>query len=303
MNDMIPFSTNLVPDYIREEGQSELTKSLMQKMGGVNKRISIRGKVFRLIVNGEEVAKAKDVLDVVVVNQAKDVSRTYYAGTYDPAAEAAPPTCWSADSKTPHPSVENPPSKSCADCPMNIAGSGQGTTRACRFKQRIAVVLASDLASGVHMLELPATSLFGKGDIAHMPYQQYFKYVASQGHSIDRLITRLEFDDDADTPKLFFSPIGFPSREALPKLVDFGQSPEAKMAVTMTVYQADKGQKALPSLKDAIKANGGEVEEVDEPEVKPAKKKETVAAKPDVNSVLAKFANKSKPAATEVDDE
>jgi hypothetical protein len=301
MSDMIPFNAGMVPDYIRSEGQSELTKDLMQKMGGTNKRISIRGKVFRLIVNGEEVAKKKDALDVVIVNVAKDVSRTYYAGTYDPTADAVPPTCWSADSKAPHPSVENPQHSNCNDCPMNIAGSGQGTTRACRFKQRIAVVLADDLDSGVHMLELPATSLFGKGDIAHMPYQQYFKYVASQNHSIDRLITRISFDDDADTPKMFFSPIGFPSREAMPKLIEFGQSPEAKLAVTLTVYQADKGQKALPSLKDAIKANGGEVDEDEEPKVKAKKPADVVPAKPDVSAVLAKFANKKR--ATEVDDE
>jgi len=301
MSDMIPFNANRVPDYIREAGQSELTKGLMQKMGNVNKRISIRGKVFRLIVNGEEVAKAKNQLDVVIVNVAKDVSRTYYAGTYDPTADAAPPTCWSADSKTPHPSVDNPLASNCNDCPMNIAGSGKGTTRACRFKQRIAVVLADDLSSGVHMLELPATSLFGKGDIAHMPYQQYFKYVASQGHSIDRLVTRLSFDDDADTPKLFFTPIGFPSRESLPELVELGQSPEAKMAVTLTVYQSDKGQKALPSLKDAIKANGGSVEDEEEVLVKPAKPKASVPAKPEVGDILAKLANKKR--SVEVDDE
>lgn len=301
MSDMIPFNASRVPDYIREAGQSELTKGLMQKMGGTNKRISIRGKVFRLVVNGEEVAKKKDGLDVVIVNVAKDVSRTYYAGTYDPTADAAPPTCWSADSKNPHPSVENPQHSNCADCPMNIAGSGQGTTRACRFKRRIAVVLADDLGSGVHMLELPATSLFGKGDIAHMPYEQYFKYVASQGHSIDRLVTRISFDDDADTPKLFFTPIGFPSREALPELVELGQSTEAKMAVTLTVYQSDKGQKALPSLKDAIKSNGGEVDEDEEPTVKPAKPKASVPAKPEVGDILAKLANKKR--SVEVDDE
>jgi len=301
MSDMIPFNASRVPDYIREAGQSELTKDLMQKMGGTNKRISIRGKVFRLVVNGEEVAKKKDGLDVVIVNVAKDVSRTYYAGTYDPTADAAPPTCWSADSKNPHPSVENPQHSNCADCPMNIAGSGQGTTRACRFKRRIAVVLADDLGSGVHMLELPATSLFGKGDIAHMPYEQYFKYVASQGHSIDRLVTRISFDDDADTPKLFFTPIGFPSRESLPELVELGQSTEAKMAVTLTVYQSDKGQKALPSLKDAIKSNGGEVDEDEEPTVKPAKPKASVPAKPEVGDILAKLANKKR--SVEVDDE
>jgi len=296
---MIPFSAG-VPAHIREAGQSELTKGLMQSVRS-GRRISIRGKMFRLVVSGEEIAKRPDSIDVVIVNVAKDISRVYYEGAYDPKAEASPPTCWSTDSKVPHPSVENPQSRNCNDCPMNIAGSGQGATRACRFKRRIAVVLADDLDSGVHMLELPATSLFGKGDIAHMPYEQYFKYVASQGHSIDRLITRISFDDDAEAPKMFFTPIGFPSREALPELVELGQSTEAKMAVTLTVYQSDKGQKALPSLKDAIKSNGGSVEDEEEVLVKPAKPKASVPAKPEVGEILAKLANKKR--SVEVDDE
>lgn len=284
MNDMILSKNNSVPDYIRESGQSDLTKDLMQKMGGTNKRISIRGKMFRLVVGGEEVAKRPESLDVVVVNIAKDVSRTYYAGAYDPKAEAAPPTCWSADSKVPHPSVENPQHKNCRDCPMNIEGSGQGTTRACRFKRRIAVVLAEDLDAGVHMLELPATSLFGKGkDDKTMPFEQYFRYVASQNHSIDRLVTRMRFDDDADTPKLYFSAVAFPTREMMPKLIEYGQSEEAKMAVIMTVYQVDKKESSEPS----------------EPVVRSAKK-ETPSPKPDVSEALSKFANKG--ASKDVDD-
>jgi hypothetical protein len=87
----------------------------------------------------------------------------------------------------------------------------------------------------------------------------------------------------------------------LPELVELGQSTEAKMAVTLTVYQSDKGQKALPSLKDAIKSNGGSVEDEEEVLVKPAKKKETVAAKPEVGDILAKLANKKR--SVEVDDE
>lgn len=285
MSDMILSKGNSVPDYIREAGQSSLTKDLLQKMGGMNKRISIRGKMFRLVVNGEEVAKRSEYLDVVVVNIAKDVSRTYYAGAYDPKAEAAPPTCWSADSKVPHPSVENPQHKNCRDCPMNIEGSGTGTTRACRFKRRIAVVLAEDLEAGVHMLELPATSLFGKGrDDKTMPFEQYFRYVASQNHSIDRLITRMRFDDDADTPKLYFSAVAFPTREMMPKLIEYGQSEEAKMAVVMTVYQVDK--------KD-------DTSDDSEPVVRAAKK-ESAPTKPDVSEALNKFVKKS--AAKEVDD-
>ena len=309
MSNMIPFNANAVPDYIREEGQSELTKSLMSKVGTGVKRVSIKGGKFRLIVGGEEIARlpAGTPLDVIIVNVAKDVSRTYYAGAYDPKADAAPPTCWSADSKVPHPSVAEPQHSNCNDCPMNIKGSGQGDTRACRFKQRIAVVLAEDISAGVHMLELPATSLFGKGDVSHMPFQQYVKYVGSQSHSVDRLITRITFDEASEAPKLFFAPIGWPSRESMVQVKEMAQSPEAKLAVTMTVYQADQ-PKALPSLKDAIAANGGKAEAPEEeeeslPKVKPAKPKETVTAKPEVNAILSKFANKKRAVETEVDDE
>lgn len=312
MSKMIPFSANAVPDYIREEGQSELTKSLMSRMGGTSKRISIRGKVFRLVVGGEEIAKRQESLDVIVVHVAKDVSRTYYEGAYDPKAEAKPPTCWSADSKTPHPSVENPVHSNCNECPMNIKGSGSGNNRACRFKRRIAVVLADDLNAGVHMLELPATSLFGKGDVAHMPYEQYFKYVSTQGHSIDRLITRMSFDEDSDQPKLFFAPIGFPPKEWISKLVEYSASPEAKMAVTLTVYQSD--QKALPNLKEAIEqtakaskkpvaveADGPDDEEEESlPVVKAAKPKEQPTAKRNVLSVMEEFANRKR---KDVDDD
>ena len=70
MSNMIPFSSSMVPDYIREEGQSELTKSLMQRVGNSVKRVSIKGGKFRLIVGGEEVARlpAGQPLDVIIVN-------------------------------------------------------------------------------------------------------------------------------------------------------------------------------------------------------------------------------------------
>jgi hypothetical protein len=289
MTDMIPFSAG-VPAHIREAGQSELTKGLMQSVRS-GRRISIRGKMFRLVVSGEEIAKRPDSIDVVIVNVAKDISRVYYAGSYDPKAEASAPTCWSTDSKVPHPSVENPQSRNCNDCPMNVKGSGQGQSRACRFKRRIAVVLADSIDSGVHMLELPATSLFGTGDLTHMPYEQYFKYVSGLNHSIDRVVTRISFDEDSDAPKMFFAPIGFPSAEMMPKLAEYGASLEAKSAVTMTVYQADRPRLGAPA--EAVESA---------PVVKPSRKEATAApVKKDLNSVLSKFAGTSKSADT--DDE
>lgn len=274
-NELIQFNLNNVPDYIRE-GQSELTKSLMENMGSSLKRISIRGGKFRCVVGGEEVARIdKDYLDVVIVQVAKDPARQYYAGAYDPKAESAPPICWSSDSRKPHPNVEQPQAESCNDCPQNIAGSGQGTSKACRLSKRIAVVLADDINAGVYMLQLPATSVFGKGDSAHMPYDQYFKFVVSQNQSIDRLVTRIRFDENSDAPKLYFTAVAYPPQEAIGKLVEYTNSQEAKMAITMTVN----------ANKPRVLTNG-------EPEVVKAgakKSEKPVAGKPELTAAIKKF--------------
>jgi hypothetical protein len=274
-NELVQFSLTSVPDYLREE-QSELTKSLMQNMGSSLKRISIRGRKFRCVVGGEEVARIdKDYMDVVIVQVAKDPARQYYPGAYDPKAEAAPPACWSADSRVPHPSVEDPQAKSCAECPQNIAGSGQGSSKACRLSKRIAVVLADDMNSGVYMLQLPATSVFGKGDAAHMPYDQYFKFISSQNQSIDRIVTRIRFDDDSDAPKLYFSAVAYPPKEALSLLVEYGKSQEAKMAITMSVVKKAEGAPRIAAPA--------------EPTVRAAKPEKAPTAKPSVADAISKF--------------
>ena len=274
-NELVQFSLTSVPDYLREE-QSELTKSLMQNMGSSLKRISIRGRKFRCVVGGEEVARIdKDYMDVVIVQVAKDPARQYYPGAYDPKAEAAPPACWSADSRVPHPSVEDPQAKSCAECPQNIAGSGQGSSKACRLSKRIAVVLADDMNSGVYMLQLPATSVFGKGDAAHMPYDQYFKFISSQNQSIDRIVTRIRFDDDSDAPKLYFSAVAYPPKEALSLLVEYGKSQEAKMAITMSVVKKAEGAPRIAAPA--------------EPTVRAAKPEKAPTAKPSVTEAINKF--------------
>jgi hypothetical protein len=274
--ELVQFSLTSVPDYLREE-QSDLTKSLMENMGSSLKRISIRGRKFRCVVGGEEVARIdKDYMDVIIVNVAKDPARQYYPGAYDPKAEAAPPVCWSADSRVPHPSVEEPQGKSCAECPQNIAGSGQGTSKACRLSKRIAVVLLDDLNSGVYMLQMPATSVFGKGDAAHMPYDQYFKFISSQNQSIDRIVTRIRFDDDSDAPKLYFSAVAYPPKEALSLLVDYGKSQEAKMAITMSVAKKLDGPKQIPAPA--------------EPTVRATKAEKGPTAKASLTDAINKFA-------------
>lgn len=228
-------------------GLDEITKRLL---GNSNyKRISIKGGKFRMIVNGQETARAPgSTMDVVIVNAAPHVSRTFYAKTYDPTSVGLP-DCWSNDGVRPDPKAAMPQGKSCETCPQNIAGSGQnGKGRACRYSRRLAVVLANDVAhSDVYQLQLPAASLFGKAQNGNMPLDAYVKQLAGFNHSITGVVTELRFDENAESPKLFFRAVR-PLEEAEFLVVkEKGQSEEATAAITFNPSQMDTAKKAEPA--------------------------------------------------------
>ena len=90
-----------MPSFLKNAEMDETTKALIGSGGSGNKRISIKGNVFRMIANGEEVATNEDrAMNVVVVRSAPGVSRTYYEGQYR-EGENASPVCWSADGRVP----------------------------------------------------------------------------------------------------------------------------------------------------------------------------------------------------------
>ena len=161
------FNPSNVPAFARN---AELSATTLALAGGVNtnagmKRVSIKGGVFRLLSGGKEIASIEDRhLDVIVVKAAPKVSRIFYAGSYDKDAAAAAPDCTSADGEKPDAGVKNKQSSNCSTCPQNIAGSGNGQSRACRYQQRLAVVLANNPDGDVLQVTLPATSIFGKED-------------------------------------------------------------------------------------------------------------------------------------------
>ena len=155
-----------LPAHLQSLELDDTTKALMGSGGSGSKRISIEGGVWRLLVNGKEIAQKEERnLNVVIVAASSKVARTYYAGTYKKGV-SAPPDCWSANGDYPDKSVEAPQATGCANCPQNIKGSGQGEGRACRFSQRIAVVLDNDVGGDVFQLVLPSTSIFGEGEAA-----------------------------------------------------------------------------------------------------------------------------------------
>ena len=282
MSNVTLFSSSNVPAFARNNELSETARALTGGgAGSSTKRISIKGGVFRLVAGGKEIASIEDRhLDVVIVRAAPKVSRIFYAGAYD-AAAITRPDCWSNDGEKPDASIAEPQNKTCMGCPQNEAGSGNGNSRACRFQQRLAVVLENNMDGDVLQLTLPATSIFGKEDGDKRPLQAYARFLAAQNPPVnpEQIVTRMKFDTKAESPKLFFSPVRWLTDDEYPSVVTQGESEDAKRAVTMTVAQAD-GVKAAPMTlpgKAPAAAKAAPVED-DEPAPKAAKAPKTKPA-------------------------
>ena len=154
MSNLTTFNPSQLPAFARKGELSAIAKALTGGGTGTSmKRISTKGGVFRLIAGGKEVAAIDDRhLDVVIVNAAPKVSRTFYASQFV-EGEAKAPDCWSADGDLPDATASQPQAKSCATCPQNIKGSGQGDSRACRFSQRLAGVILIGLGVRLALAE------------------------------------------------------------------------------------------------------------------------------------------------------
>ena len=288
MSDLALLNQNL-PAHLREVEVDETTKALMGGSGSAGKRISIRGGVFRMLVDGKEVAQNEDrSMNVVIVAANKSVSRTFYAGDYEEGKNIAP-DCWSHDGVSPDVKVEEPQSSKCATCPQNIAGSAkQGGGRACRYSQRLAVMLENDLQGDIYQLTLPAQSIFGNVENGKMPLQAYAKFLGGHGLPITAVVTEMRFDTASATPKLTFKAVRPLEADEMATCQEKGQSAEAKAAIASTPAMMDGAKPkadAAPAPKAAPKVAAEEVAEATEP-TKRAKK----AAPKDVSEILDDWA-------------
>jgi len=293
MSDLTLFNASQVPDFARNNELSETALALTGGgAGGSTKRISIKGGVFRLISGGKEIASIEDRhLDVIIVKAAPKVSRIFYAGSYDKDAPAAPPDCWSNDGEKPDASAKNKQAQTCLSCPQNQAGSGQGNSRACRYQQRLAVVLENNPGGDVLQLTLPATSVFGKEDGDKRPLQAFARHLALSNPPInpEQIVTRMKFDTKAESPKLFFAPVRWLTNEEYAVVKTQADSADANRAVVMTVAQTD-GVKNAPALLGKAPVVEAE-EEAPAPKAKTTKKKAEVAeddSEPEVRKESAK---------------
>lgn len=253
MSEMTLFSkTNSAVAALLRQVEDNVTDRLTGgSTGSNNRRISIEGGVFREFVGGKEVRKSEDrALKIVIVNAAP-VSRMFFEGTYV-KGQKTKPTCWSSDTQRPDAAVPDDTKQAtyCKDCPQHVKGSGQGDSRACRFQQRIAVVLASDtdIDNKVYQVTLPSTSVFGDVNDQKMPLQAYGRHLKAHGMPSIGLVTEMRFDTDSATPKLVFKPVRPLEEEEVRAVLELQNHEDTIRAITLNVSQMD-GVISAPKLE------------------------------------------------------
>jgi hypothetical protein len=293
MSNVSLFNPSQVPAFARNNELSDTAKALTGGGAGAGiKRVSIKGGVFRLVSGGKEIASIDDRhLDVIIVKAAPKVSRVFYMAKYD-AENPAGPDCWSNDGEKPDASIDSPQAVTCMSCPQNIAGSGNGNSRACRYQQRLAVVLENNPTGDVLQLTLPATSIFGKEEGDKRPLQAFARYLAVQSPPInpEQIVTRMRFDTKAEAPKLFFQPMRWLTDDEYAIVQRQSTTADAQRAVVMTVAAADGITKAAPIALPGKPPAAEEDEAPAKPKAKKAKAEvvEDDGSEPEVRKDAAK---------------
>ena len=278
--------------------------------GGVN-RLSIRGGVFRKVVNGQEVGELEQRSIKTVLVKTAPISRMYFAGQYV-AGQTSPPKCWSSDTSSGRPArdvlASDRQSETCFDCKQNIKGSGAGEGRACRYSQRVALLLADvegNIKSGqTYQLSLPATSVFGDNK-QKMGLQTYARQLDGQAAPLAAVLTEIRFDTESSTPKLCFKPLRMLAQEELEIALEKQQDAETEKLIALSVKPKEdstpvaipqlpelkaKVESATPKVVEAVVGEEEEEEEEEEPTIKVSKKKKPESpADIDLASLLDEF--------------
>jgi hypothetical protein len=257
---------------------SDLTKSVATSVA-VNRIQTNTNGTFKRFVKGEQVGRAiRGEFNAIIVSMLPKVSRTFYAGKYDPDAKPTLPDCWSNNGDVPEAKATNRQAANCANCPKNIDGSGEnGKGKACRFQRRVALLLEGDVTGDTYQFNIPAKSLFGKGNGITHPFESYVRFLAANDESVDYVVTNIAYNLDADTMELQFTPVR-PITDAEYELVLAAQAdPATQRLVQLTVAEAD-GATAKPAKpkQQVIEQEEEEEEEEEAPPAKPAKRAEKI---------------------------
>ena len=198
--------------------------------------INYKGKVWSLRYRGERKTfiRADDgtpanYLDVIVLGQAKDKSKSFFA-KYDPNAGDGGdrPLCASMNGLLPDDDVAEPQSETCALCPRNVWKTDPQTGhrgRDCQDYKRLAVLILptqTKLILGSPLMEpaflrVPAASL---NSLAIMG-----ETMSKQGYHYSSYITRITFDPQKSWPEMQFRPVQELTDAEAPVIVELIHNP------------------------------------------------------------------------------
>ena len=287
---------------------SDLTKSVATSVA-INRIQTNTNGTFKRFIKGEQIGKAiRGEFNAIIVAMLPKVSRTFYAGKYDPDAKPTLPDCWSNNGDAPEAKAPNRQSANCASCKNNIDGSGEnGKGKACRFQRRVALMLEGDVSGDVYQLGIPAKSLFGKGSGNTHPFESYVRFLAANEESVDYVVTNIAYNLDADTMQLQFTPVRPITDEEYALVVAAQADPNTQRVIQLTVAEADGATASKPKASAAVVEQEEEEEEAAPAKVaKPAKSTKPVNKwdaededdEEDEPVVVAKKAPANKPAAS-----
>lgn len=183
-----------LPDYLKDI-TDDTAKDMVSNTGGGVPRISIRGRQFRFIKDGEEISKQTDPIHVIILGVVPEanMAKTWYESGYKPGS-TDPPDCSSFLGATPDSWVDNPQSTSCKGCPQNKWGSATSMSgkkaKACKDSKRLMVINAKDAKE-----ENPDIFIFNVTIASLKALSEYGKFLISNKLPMAAVITEMEFVD------------------------------------------------------------------------------------------------------------
>jgi hypothetical protein len=277
---IIPFdSGSNLPSFLKKVDIAALNSDLTAHAGGGFPVISIKGKVFAVVRDGErelqmnpkDLDSAATSLNVVLLKANKGTSKVFYLKGYDKdTSEGQKPDCYSSDGIEPAADAQNKQAKKCATCAHNQWGSriserGATKGKACSDTVRMAVAPAGQINDAM-LLRVPPASIKALGEYGQM--------LAKRGVGYSMVVTKVGFDLQAESPKLTFSAVGLLDDEGFAEVQEI-----AKSDIVATILGANPV--AAEFVAEAIEAPPVVETKAAAPEPKPeVKAKPAAKAKP-----------------------
>ena len=290
MSNIIPFDTasGNLPAYLKSANRSAVNDDLTSHAGSGFPVMSIKGKNFTVVRDGERTVLTKEVdgekiavpsIEVVLVKANKGTSKVFYLKGYQEGGEATKPDCFSNDGVKPDAGVAEPQCKTCAVCPHNQWGSkigdNGGKGKACQDSVRMAIA-TPDLINDPYLLRVPPASIKSLGE--------YGKMLAKRGVGYNMVVTRIGFDMESPTPKLTFKPTGLLSDAAYAQVQEVIASDTVQSILGSEGMAAAQHEAAEPKDEHdelpVVEVKAAPAPVAEKPKAAPKPKAEPVAEKP-----------------------